>query len=462
MSKWTGSAGASIVNITPIGDVDSFGGTPLRRNEKEDSDLLAQAVVFSDERSTGAVVSMDLTMFGRATALAMREACSLRTGIPASHITITANHVHVAPRSGPGFLFRRSATDPLYMDYLQRRVVESVEKAQANMRPARIAAGTARTEGLSFNRRYLRPDGRAKMVFAFDRDPSLPPEGPADPELGYVLFEEPDGTPIALMTSFSAHNHVVGGCPVPGRGPDEYFHRDFGGRFGDVIRQRLGDHVAAVYLPGASGNTAWQDPSVPPPVDGAAAAWEIGEKLAEAFVSSCEKQVRTELENVQFAAEVVAIPDRTLDESQFCGDHCDCRGSTEEIHAVDRERYGVERAALEKRQELGDTDTWCIAELGAIAIGGLAISTNPAELFVEFGLDIKKRSPYDLTLVSSLSNGHCGYVPTEQAFEHGGYETHRSVFTSRLVKNAGNIIADGCIKALERCREMQSQQDDSA
>jgi hypothetical protein len=190
-------------------------------------------------------------------------------------------------------------------------------------------------------------------------------------------------------------------------------------------------------------------------VDGAAAAWEIGRKLADAFSNDYGSRPRVGIENIQFAREIVSIPDRTLEDSQFCGDHCDCRGSTEEIHAVDRERYGVERAALEKRREIGDVNTWCIAELGAVAIGALAVSTNPAELFVEFGLDIKKRSAYDLTLVSSLSNGHCGYVPTEQAFEHGGYETHRSVFTSRLVKNAGSIIVDGCVKALERCRQLQ-------
>jgi len=457
LTTWAGSAGAHTVNITPIGDIDGFGGTPLRRNKEEDSDLLAQAVVFGDGCSTGAVVSMDLTMLSRASALAMREECALRTGIPASHITVAANHVHVAPRSGPGFLFRKGATDFLYMDYLQRRVVEVVEKAQRSMRPARIAAANAPTKGLTFNRRYLKPDGSAKMVFAFDRDPLLPAEGPADEDLGYVLFEEPDGTPIAVLTSFSAHNHVVGGCPVPGRGPDKYFHRDFGGRFGDKIRKKLGANVSTVYLAGACGNTAWQNPAVPPPVDGAAAAWEIGGKLADAFLGHYEDQPRVDIENLQFASKVIAIPDRTLEESQFCGDHCDCRGSSEEIHAVDRERYGAERAALEKRRALGDTNTWCMVELGAVAIGNLAISTNPAELFVEFGLEVKERSPYELTLVSSLSNGHCGYVPTERAFESGGYETHRSVLTSRLVKNAGSIIADNCVQTLEQCRRLQRQ-----
>ena len=50
-----------------------------------------------------------------------------------------------------------------------------------------------------------------------------------------------------------------------------------------------------------------------------------------------------------------------------------------------------------------------------------------------------------------------GYVPTERAFENGGYETHRSVFTSRLARNAGSIIVDNCALTLERCREFQQE-----
>ena len=43
------------------------------------------------------------------------------------------------------------------------------------------------------------------------------------------------------------------------------------------------------------------------------------------------------------------------------------------------------------------------------------------------------------------------YVPTEEAFEEKGYETHRSVFTSRLAKNGGQIIADKSVEMLQRC-----------
>ncbi|MBM3957264.1 MAG: hypothetical protein FJ313_04345, partial [Gemmatimonadetes bacterium] len=238
-----GSAGACTVNITPLGEIDSWGGTSLRRNVEEDSDLLAHAVVFGDGEATGAIVSMDIALIDRRNALAVREACAVHAGIPREHITVAANQVHVAPRAAPGFLLYRPDTNPLYIDFLSRRVVEAVVEAKRRMRPARMAFGYASARGVAFNRRYLKPEGGIKMVFAADRDASLPAAGPADEDLGYILFEEPDGTPIGLVASLAPHNHVVGGCPVPGRGPDRFFHRDFYGRFGDEVRRRYGAPV---------------------------------------------------------------------------------------------------------------------------------------------------------------------------------------------------------------------------
>jgi hypothetical protein len=61
--------------------------------------------------------------------------------------------------------------------------------------------------------------------------------------------------------------------------------------------------------------------------------------------------------------------------------------------------------------------------VSAARIGPLAIATNAGELFVEWGLSIKKRSPFPHTIVSELANDWIGYEPTAQAFRHEGYET---------------------------------------
>ena len=84
------------------------------------------------------------------------------------------------------------------------------------------------------------------------------------------------------------------------------------------------------------------------------------------------------------------------------------------MQEFDQVRWRAEEKAI---RELGATS--CEVEVGAISMSGTAISTNPAELFVEFGLEIKERSPFEVTLISELANGWCGYVPTEAAFTQG-------------------------------------------
>ncbi len=61
--------------------------------------------------------------------------------------------------------------------------------------------------------------------------------------------------------------------------------------------------------------------------------------------------------------------------------------------------------------------------VSAARIGPFAIATNAGELFVEWGISVKKRSPFPHTVLSELTNHWVGYEPTELAFKHEGYET---------------------------------------
>jgi hypothetical protein len=73
-------------------------------------------------------------------------------------------------------------------------------------------------------------------------------------------------------------------------------------------------------------------------------------------------------------------------------------------------------------------------ELHTIRIGDIAFVTNPFELFLDYGHQIKARSPARQTFVVQLCCGRGGYLPTKKAEQHGGY--------GALVSN-GNVGSEG-------------------
>ena len=74
-----------------------------------------------------------------------------------------------------------------------------------------------------------------------------------------------------------------------------------------------------------------------------------------------------------------------------------------------------------------------------------AIVGLPGELFTELSMAIKKASPFKTTLVIELTNSSINYVPTENAFRQGSYET----INSRLAPGGGELMVASAIRILK-------------
>lgn len=81
------------------------------------------------------------------------------------------------------------------------------------------------------------------------------------------------------------------------------------------------------------------------------------------------------------------------------------------------------------------------ATVNVARIGDTVIRTNPAELFVELGLQVREASEVRVTIISELTDGDVGYVPTEYALTRGGYEAYPAR-SSMLTKGAGDRIVE--------------------
>jgi hypothetical protein len=85
-------------------------------------------------------------------------------------------------------------------------------------------------------------------------------------------------------------------------------------------------------------------------------------------------------------------------------------------------------------------------ELHVVRLGGMAICTNPFELFTDFGIRIKARSPAEQTFVVQLVGGGT-YVPTKKAVEGGHYSA--VVHSSLVGPEGGQRLVDRTVEVLE-------------
>jgi hypothetical protein len=87
------------------------------------------------------------------------------------------------------------------------------------------------------------------------------------------------------------------------------------------------------------------------------------------------------------------------------------------------------------------TDRVMEIELQGIRVGEAVFIAVPAEVFVEIGLQLKKRAPQK-TFIVGIANGYIGYMPTSESYGAGGYE----VVSARCASETHRLFIDKAIE----------------
>jgi hypothetical protein len=93
-----------------------------------------------------------------------------------------------------------------------------------------------------------------------------------------------------------------------------------------------------------------------------------------------------------------------------------------------------------ERYEQRDKGLKYTMELHVLRLGDVAIATNPFELYLDYGIRIKARSPAEETFLIQLACDVGGYLPTARAVEGGGYGAQ--IRSYRVGPEGGQVLVD--------------------
>jgi len=423
--------GISSVNITPPIGVPMAGYSARMGSAKEiHDDLYAKAIVFNDKDTKAALVRCDLIGLERDFVEETRRLIESETGIDRNNIMITCTHTH----SGP-------ITDSLipdldaWMKVLSRKIKGAVIAANRNLKEAKIGFNRGSVEGIVINRRK--------------------PGGPVDTEVGIIRIDDLAGNPMAVLINYACHAVVLG--------PDNLLiSADYPGFVMNFVERNLG--VPALFVNGACGDinpldklTVMRQKRKEDIYDRHGGTFEEAKRLGNMIGAEAVKVfLGTETENdleLKVASREIKIPlvdlpsidelKRMLEENENL-----FRKLVSEKDAAHAFRIAMliqyARSTI-KYVESGENVRPTEIQVFRIGDGGLI--ALPGEIFVEIGLDIKKKSGLKHTFICELANDAIGYVPTREAFKEPGYEVgvaRRMNYTDDI----GCIIEDEALKTL--------------
>jgi hypothetical protein len=276
----------------------------------------------------------------------------------------------------------------------------------------------------------------------------LKPEGPVDPDVGLIAVESVQGRPICVIGNYALH--YVGGI---GRG---HISADYFAYWAHAMARQAGTASRSTFPPfvailtnACSGHGVSTDHRVaqkqyPPYVK---MEWLAGVLAAESFRTwrTIQFQDWVELGATQEELELaVRLPSKE-----------DLAAAHKILAAAGwssgSKKQVTERPAIYARETifLADYPKAVKAPVQALRIGSMGLATFPGEAFAELGLEVKAKSPFKTTMLVELANSYCGYIPTPEAHENGGYETWRAKSSYLEVMAAPKMVASA-VRQLER------------
>ena len=425
------NVGFSKINVTPNYGVVLGGYSDENRISEGFVDYIyTTCVAVTSGEDTVLMYTVDQCGTSHAINEKIREKATAATGVPGENIFIGFTHCHSAP-----------GASGQYGDEFFAACGEAAQKAMEDRAPAQLKATTKQVEGMNFVRHYKMANGTYAGSNFGSFDGII--EGHAeekDDQLILVQFDRAEDKKDVVLVNWQAH-------------PDSA--RDIGytsiaaswiGPLRDELEKLSGCQVA--YFTGASGN---QNNDSMIQEEKHFLGWrEYGQKMGQIANEALAGLQPVEGTTIKTTGMMLEVEndhtwDHMLEQANEVFDLWKSAGINAG-NALAKTTYGFSSVyharAIRTRASRKATDQ---LEIRAFSIGGIGFTTGTYEMFSTNALELKEKSPFDITFVIT---GNSSYIPSKAAFEYRSYESD----TGFYVAGTAEKLVDNYVKMLNEVK----------
>ncbi|MBO4343666.1 MAG: hypothetical protein J5844_03310 [Clostridia bacterium] len=485
-------------SIVPDKKVNLFGQFYERISQYVETDITATAMAIECDGDEAIIVSLDIVHVQDFLLKMVRE--KLKTVIPdfpSEKLIIGATHSHTSIGYGMPFTGAKrggAPVKPILAEFAPKDAkykslvtptkdvltpAEATELLVDRLSTAAANAWKSRKEAFYANEFGRAPVGMCRRVEYDDGTAQM--WGDVN-TANFTCLEGGNDSGIELLYMFGKDRKLTGivaniACPAQVLEHRSFISADYWGYVKENLRAKLGKDIYLLALCGAGGDqcprdlirwvngeTPINDPNIhrpnyierkaDPSMFDVKGCKLIGKRVSNEILSVYE-EIEDVKDEIDFTHKTMTLDlplrratmkqhDEAVREIEY---YFAKNADKKEFTYEDTAKLHVYEGTIRRFREQQNKEV-VPTEVHIIRFGDVAFATNPFELFLDYGNQIKARSYAKQTFIMQLSCGAYGYLPTEKAENHGHYSAYIS--SGRVGHEGGDLLVRESITEINK------------